>query len=76
MAVVALAWLREPRVGACVLGGIGAGVAGAAVLGLTVPYGLHLLQRDPRVAAGPIALACTDMLTLLIYFNLARWLLG
>ena len=41
-----------------------------------MPYVLHLLQRDPRVAAGPIALATTDMVTLLIYFNLARGLLG
>ena len=74
--LVALVWLREPLVGLCVLGGIGGGVAAAAVLGLTVPYVLHLLQRDPRVAAGPIALATTDMVTLLIYFNLARGLLG
>ena len=71
-----MVWLRELRVGLCVLGGIGGGVAAAAVLGLTVPYLLHLLQRDPGVAAGPIALAMTDMVTLFIYFNLARWLLG
>jgi magnesium transporter len=37
---------------------------------------LHLLTHDPRVAAGPVALACADMVTLLIYFNLARWLLA
>jgi hypothetical protein len=34
------------------------------------------MRRDPRVAAGPIALAATDMATLLPYFNLARRLLG
>jgi len=28
------------------------------------------------VAAGPIALAATDMLTLLLYLSLARWLLA
>jgi magnesium transporter len=35
-----------------------------------------LLQRDPQVAAGPIALAVADMITLLLYFNVARWLLA
>jgi len=33
------------------------------------------LQRDPQVAAGPVALASADMLTLLVYFNLGYWLL-
>jgi magnesium transporter len=37
-----------------------------------MPYLLRLIRRDPQVAAGPIALAAADMLTLLIYFNLAR----
>jgi magnesium transporter len=37
-----------------------------------VPYTLHLLRRDPQLAAGPIALACADVFTLLAYFNLAR----
>ena len=76
IAAMALVWQRDFRVALCLLGGIGGGVAAAAVLGLTVPYLLHLLQRDPRVAAGPVALACADMVTLLIYFNLARWLLA
>jgi magnesium transporter len=72
---VALVWLGQPRVALCILGGIGGGVAAAAAMGLTMPYVLRLLQRDPQVAAGPVALACADMVTLLVYFNLARWLL-
>jgi magnesium transporter len=51
-------------------------VAGAAVVGLTMPYLLRILKRDPQVTAGPIALATSDMLTLLLYFNFARWLLA
>jgi magnesium transporter len=72
----ALAWQRQLSVAACLLGGIGGGVAGAAVLGLALPYTLRLLKRNPQVAAGPIALAGADMLTLLLYFNLARWWQG
>jgi magnesium transporter len=33
-----------------------------------------MLRWNPQVAAGPIALACADMVTLVLYFNLARWL--
>ena len=57
------------------LGGIAGGVAAAAVVGLPMPYLLRILKRDPQVAAGPIALTASDMLTLLVYFNLARLLL-
>jgi magnesium transporter len=72
---VALAWLEQLRMMFCVLGGIAGGVAGAAVVGMAVPNVLRRLKRDPQVAAGPIVLALADMLTLLIYFNLARlWL--
>jgi magnesium transporter len=35
-----------------------------------------LLHLDPKVAAGPVALAGADIVTILIYLNLARWLLG
>jgi magnesium transporter len=59
-----------------VLGGIAGGVAGAAVIGVAVPNLLHRLELDPQVAAGPIALAASDMATLLVYFHLGRWLLA
>lgn len=74
--LVALFWIGQLPVALCVLGGIAGGVATAALLGLSMPTMLRLLRRDPQVAAGPIALACTDMATLLVYFNLARWLVG
>ena len=75
VAVVALLWLGQPRVALCGLVGIAGGVTCAAALGLAIPYLLRLSRRDPQVAAGPIALGLTDLLTLLIYFNLGRWLL-
>jgi magnesium transporter len=74
--LVALFWLGLPRVSLCLLGGIGGGVAGAAVLGTTLPMLLQPLRLEPRVAAGPVALAGADILTILIYLNLARWLLA
>jgi magnesium transporter len=75
VAGAAFIWLRRMEVVFALLGGITAGVTGAAVFGLLLPYLLRLLRRDPQVAAGPIALALADLITLLIYLNLARWLL-
>lgn len=73
--MVGLAWIGQLRLAFCVFGGVAAGVAAAAVLGTSVPNLLRRLKLDPRVAAGPVVLALTDLITLLCYFNLARWLL-
>jgi magnesium transporter len=41
-----------------------------------LPFLLRLTRRDPQIASGPVALAIADMLTLILYFNLGRWLLA
>jgi magnesium transporter len=74
--LVALVWLRQTAVALCVLGGIATGVACAALLGAAVPNLLRRSRLDPQVAAGPVVLAATDVITLVCYFNLARWLLN
>ena len=76
VAAVAYLWLRDMTLVACLLGGIAGGVACAALIGVAIPNVLRLFNREPQVAAGPVALAATDMATLTIYFSLARWLLG
>jgi magnesium transporter len=43
----------------------------ACFLGLSVPALLHGLKLDPKVAAGPLTLALTDLFTVLFYFGLA-----
>jgi magnesium transporter len=68
----ALIWKGDAKVALCLSVGIAGGVMSAAGIGVTMPYLLRLLKQDPQVAAGPIALAGADMLTLTIYFNLAR----
>jgi magnesium transporter len=54
---------------------IGASIFAALVmacfLGLSVPTILHALRLDPKVAAGPLTLALTDVCTVLFYFGLA-----
>jgi len=76
VSIVALLWLGQVRVVLCLLGGITGGVTCAAVIGVSMPNLIRFFNREPQVAAGPVALASTDMVTLLIYFTLARLLLG
>jgi magnesium transporter len=76
VAVVALAWLGRVPVAVALLAGIGLGIAGSAGFGLAMPCVLRLFDRDPKVAAGPIALVMADILTLTIYFSVAHWLMG
>jgi magnesium transporter len=74
--LVALAWLGQWTVAVALVGGITGGVVSAAVIGGAMPSLLRLFAREPQVAAGPVSLAATDMVTLLIYLSLARWLLS
>ena len=74
VAVVSFLWLRNGHVAICLLVGITGGIATAAVIGMAMPNILRMFRRDPQVAAGPIALASADMVTLLVYFTLSRWI--
>lgn len=47
----------------------------ACFFGLSVPALLHALKLDPKIAAGPLTLAFTDIFTLLFFFSVAAWLL-
>ena len=47
----------------------------ASLFGLSIPTVLHALKLDPKIAAGPVTLAFTDVFTLLFYFGMAAWLL-
>lgn len=72
---VALTWKRDPMAALNLLVAIVSSVACAALIGLAMPYLFRALNRNPQVAAGPVALASADAVTLLVYFSLARWLL-
>ena len=65
-------WLGDARVGGLLFVAIGLGVVVSAGVGFAVPTLLHRLKLNPHLAAGPVALAAADMLTLVGYFTLAR----
>lgn len=56
-------------------GSIMLALCGAGFFGLTIPVVLHALRLDPKIAAGPLTLAITDISTLLFYFSIAAFLL-
>lgn len=75
--VAGIAWLWQGNgvVAACILASISLSVMLAAVIGLLAPSLLHTMQRDPKVASGPLALALTDIVTMVFYLGLGTWLL-
>jgi magnesium transporter len=75
--VCATAWLwRRDAAAALVIGGsIAVSMLAACLIGVTVPALLHRFKLDPRIAAGPVSLALADVFTLLVYLNLAVFVL-
>lgn len=74
-AVVGLIW-HDSRAAATIGSSVFLSVIMASLLGFLVPVLLRFLKRDPRIAAGPIALALADVFTVSIYLLTARFLLG
>jgi magnesium transporter len=69
--LIICAW-RGAGLPAFVIGGsVLISLLGACLFGLCVPAFLHWLKLDPKIAAGPVTLACTDLFTLFSYFGLA-----
>lgn len=76
VALAAWLWKNDIYAGLSLFLGIGGSITAAAILGMSMPLIVRILRYNPQVASGPIALASADMITLLLYFNLGRWLLG
>jgi magnesium transporter len=65
--LVVLVWRRDVM-GALVVGGaIAASMVAACLFGVLLPTLVRVLKVDPRIAAGPLVLAATDVVTLMFY---------
>lgn len=60
---------------AVISGSLALGVGAACLLGISIPTLLHVAKLDLTIAAGPITLAVTDVVTLLLYLSLSGTLL-
>ena len=74
--VIVWLWRGEGMAAVSIAISITLALVTACVTGLSVPSALHAARLDPKIAAGPITLALTDLCTLLFYFGLASWLLS
>jgi magnesium transporter len=72
-----IVWLwRGAGLAALAIGGsVLLALSAACFFGLSVPALLHALKLDPKIAAGPVTLAFTDIFTLLFYFTLGALML-
>lgn len=69
--LVAGLWLGSAAVGLALAVSVALAIVTAGLLGLLLPIAVRALHADPRIAAGPITLATTDVVTLLLYFLVA-----
>jgi magnesium transporter len=75
IAAVAWMWKGAPLLALAILVTVTSAMMTAALLGVAQPGALRAMRRDPRIASGPIVLALTDFVTLLVYFGVAEWFL-
>jgi len=76
VAAVVVAWRRD-MLGAFVIGGaISLSMLTACLFGVLLPTLVRAAKADPRIAAGPLVLASTDVVTLLFYLGLGARLFG
>jgi magnesium transporter len=68
-------WQDAGRTGFAIGASVLLALCAACLFGLSVPAALHALRLDPKIAAGPVTLAFTDIFTLLFYLSLAALLL-
>jgi magnesium transporter len=76
VALTVLAWRRDVM-GAFVIGSaISAAIFAACFFGVLLPTIVRAFKADPRIAAGPLVLASTDLVTLVTYLWLGSVVLG
>ncbi len=75
LAVVSYFWLGELSLTILLLLAVFATSLAALVIAVTLPLTLRWLGKDPALGSGPLATICIDIISLLVYFFLASWLL-
>jgi len=76
VAAVVMVWRGSLAEAVAIGGSIALALLLAATMGLAVPSATHALRADPKVAAGPVALALTDVATVTLYLAIGTWLLA
>jgi magnesium transporter len=70
VSVVVLIWRRDVLAALVIGGAMTASIVMACLFGVLLPTVVRALKADPRIAAGPLVLASTDIVTLVSYLGL------
>ena len=73
--LLVLLWRQQPLPALSIALSILLAQVCACLCGLSIPAFLHWFNRDPKIASGPITLAMSDIITIFLYFMIARLLL-
>lgn len=73
--LTAFLWKGEVRTSLAMGVGLVLSILSAGLIGVLIPAIIKAFRVDPKVAAGPVVLACADVCTLLYYFN-TMYILG
>lgn len=73
--LIVWAWRGAGLAGLAIGTSILLALSAACLFGLSVPALLHALKLDPKIAAGPVTLALSDLATILFYFTIAALVL-
>ena len=65
-----------PMIGVSVAASIFLAIGSAGVIGAMLPVGFDRVGADPAIATGPFVTTLVDLIGIIIYFNVARALLG
>lgn len=63
-------------IGGAVASSVALSIAAASAIGGAIPVALNRAGADPAIATGPFVTTAVDILAILIYFNIARYMLG
>jgi magnesium transporter len=74
--VSAISYFRAPEVLAVVAATMTIIVVWGSLLGMSLPFLLTRLGRDPATASAPLITSLADISGVLIYFSIATWYLG
>lgn len=77
LGVTLVAWFRGgPQVAMVVATTMSLVVVMGSLVGMSLPFLLGRLKLDPATASAPLVTSIADISGVLIYFSLARWMLG
>ena len=76
VATVVILWRRDPLAALVIGSAIAGSIVTASLFGVLLPTLVRAAKVDPRIAAGPLVLAITDVVTLLFYLGLGATLFG